>query len=448
MKRIIILMLGMMFAAGIYSDVGKVHLVNMTDEFLSKISQYSSKNVLKKTIRKAEKLYKKAVKSYRGGNRGKAKEYYRKTLDLLAKVDLDVVMQPESSHEIKSLFTRLHETTDSELFNKDKLAKQYTISMDLDNDLVKRYIKVFTTNPESKERIRTALKRSGRYRAMILKVLREYNLPRELVYLPVVESLYKNNCRSRAGAVGLWQFMKHRGRALDLKINYWIDERKDPYKATRAAAQYLKDLYIMFDDWHLALAAYNRGENGLARDLDFAKATNIKQMVDRRAVPKETGNFVPQFIAAAIIGDNCEAYGFEFEYDEPHEYEEVIINQAIDLSVIARCSGATTDEIRELNPALQTWCTPLNYDDFILRLPVSTKRNFLENILAVKDLNPSRGRVRYRVRKGDCLDIIARKFHTSVKAIKADNKINKGSLIKVNQLLFVRPGRKYFSRNN
>lgn len=283
---------------------------------------------------------------------------------------------------------------------------------------------------------------------MVLAKLREYGLPEELVYLPIVESLYSNNDLSSAGALGIWQFMPKRARALNLKINYWIDERKDPEKATRAAAEYLRDLFLMFDDWHLALAAYNRGEYGLGRDLRFSQATNIVQMADRKAVPRETEKYVPQFIAATIIAENYRDYGFNPKFEQPEQYDEVITTNVVDLKIAAECVNASVETIRELNPAIMAWCTPQNYPDFKLKLPKGTRDMYLENIAKVKDLNPTRGFIKYKVAKNDSLSKIAYKFKTSVDSIREDNKLKRSCVLRIGQVLIVRPGKKYFAGKN
>ena len=263
-------------------------------------------------------------------------------------------------------------------------------------------------------------------------------------YLPVVESLYRVEDLSRAGALGLWQIMPQRARALDLKLNYWIDERKDPEKSTRAAARYLKELFLMLDDWHLVLAGYNRGEFGLVRDLKFSNATTICEMAERSAVPKETQLYVPQFIAVSMIGEDPQKYGYDLVYDPPLVYDTVKIPTVIDLKIVAQCAGTSLSTIRELNPSLIAWCTPHNAPDFELHIPSGTAGAFTANIALVKDLNPSPGYIKYKVLGNDWLEKIAKKFSTTVTAIKEDNaRVKKQKYLRVGQVLIIRPGRKY-----
>ena len=417
---------------------------------------------LKQVVREAENLYNQAVMAYEEGNIEQAENLYKRALRKLAKSNLDAVLNYQLKEEYDNLFGKLdvlleemernsksildvskEELKETENLEAEEIKGNYTIPIDIENSIVKKYIGLYTKGKRRKA-ISKALERSGRYREMIFGILEEYDLPPELVYLPVVESLYKVSAYSRARAVGLWQLMVTPARNLGLVINYWIDERRDPEKSTRAALKFLKDLYIWFNDWHLALAAYNRGQWGIGRDLKFSKSVDFNQLVEREALPRETENFVPKFMACVIIGENYQDYGFSLNLEEPLSYDEVVLDKVIDLKVIAKCVGTTEAKIRELNPALRAWCTPKNYPNFKLRLPPGTEERFLTNVAKVKDLTPGRGLIRYKVRRGDILGKIARKYYTTVYAIKRDNKIRNINRIKTGQILVIRPGRKYF----
>ena len=356
---------------------------------------------------------------------------------------LDAILQEAGGDDSQYL-----EVPDDELKKiKEKEAvevdKKYTIVINPEDEITKKYIALYTG--KRRDVFKDALERSGLYREMILSVIKEYKLPEELMYLPVVESLYKINAYSRAGAVGLWQIMPRTGRNLGLKINYWIDERRDPEKSTRAALKYLKELHDWFNDWHLALAAYNRGEVGIGKDLEYSKSTEYKELQDANAIPSETNHFVPKFMACAIIGDNYRDYGFNIDFQKPTEYNEVKIDKAIDLEVIAKCVNTGVDEIKRLNPYLTTWCTPKSPEGFLLKLPPGTTTMFRDNIAQVKDLTPSAGFVNYRVKKGDVLDAIARRYRTTAYAIKRENNLSNANVLKIGQKLRIIPGRKYFS---
>jgi len=426
--------------------------------------------ILKRLIKEAESLYNQAVIAYEEGDIQQAETLYRKALTKLAKSDLDATFNYQLKDEYDNLFGKLdvlleemernsgsildvskEELKGTENLKTEKVEEEiketYTISIDVENSLVQKYIMLYTQG-ERRKAIAEALERSGRYREMVLAVLEEYGLPRELVYLPLVESLYKVTAYSRARAVGLWQLMETTARNLGLVINYWIDERRDPEKSTRAALKFLKDLYTWFNDWHLALAAYNRGQIGIGRDLQFSKAVDFNQLVEREALPRETENFVPKFMACVTIGENYQDYGFSLNFEAPPEFDEVVLDKVVDLEIIAKCAGTTEAKIKELNPALTAWCTPKNYADFRLKLPPGIKETFFDNIAQVKDLTPGRGFIRYKVKRGDILGVIARKYYTTVYAIKRDNNIKNINRIGIGQTLIIRPGRKYFAEKD
>lgn len=419
---------------------------------------------LRQVIKGTENLYNQAVIAYEEGKIDLAENLYKRALKKLAKANLDAVLNYQLKEEYDNLFGKLdvlldemeknsksildvskEELKGTENLEAEKIKENYTIPIDIENSLAKKYIRLYTKGKRRKA-IAEALERSGRYREMIFGVLEEYDLPRELIYLPVVESLYKVSAYSRARAVGLWQLMETPARNLGLVINYWIDERRDPEKSTRAALKFLKDLHAWFNDWHLALAAYNRGQSGIGRDLKFSKAVNFNQLVERKALPKETENFVPKFMACVNIGENYQDYGFPLNFEEPLNYDEVVLDKVIDLEVIAKCVGTTEAKIKKLNPALRAWCTPKNYPNFKLKLPPGTEEKFFINIAKVKDLTPGRGFIRYKVKRGDILGRIARKYYTTVYAIKRGNKIRNINKIRIGQLLIIRPGRKYFRK--
>jgi len=356
---------------------------------------------------------------------------------------MDVLLEEMERNSESILDVSKEELKGTENLEAEEIKGNYIIPIDIENSLVKKYIKLYTEG-ERRKAIAEALERSGRYREMIVEILEEYDLPRELIYLPVVESLYKVSAYSRARALGLWQLMETPARNLGLIINYWIDERRDPEKSTRAALKFLKDLHTWFNDWHLALAAYNRGQRGIGSDLKFSKAVDFDQLVEREVLPKETENFVPKFMACVIIGENYQDYGFSLNFEQPSDYDEVVLDKVIDLEIIAKCVDTTEDEIKKLNPALQAWCTPKNYSNFKLKLPIGTEEKFLINIAEVKDLTPGRGFIRYKVRRGDILGGIAREYYTTVYAIKRDNNIRNINKIRTGQVLIIRPGRKYF----
>ncbi|MBO7610911.1 MAG: transglycosylase SLT domain-containing protein [Elusimicrobia bacterium] len=421
------------------NDIKQEKDTNMIDE---------NDELFKEHIAEADKCLNFAVTACEQSNYDEANSNYHQFLEKLNSLNL----KPE---EIKYLLTDCEnilrkikhinglETDKSHINGSDV----FEISMDYDEDILNNWINRYS-NGKAAQSIKIALERSGRYKDLIVSVLREYNLPEDLQYLPIIESLFNNNATSKSKAVGMWQIMAHRGKALGLQINYWVDERKDPVKATRAAAKYLRELFVLLNDWHLALSAYNRGEYGLIRDMKFSNSSSILEMKERNALPKETQNYVPQFIASVKIAKNPEEYGFKnLVYDEPLKFDTVVIDKVIDLKIVAKCANTTVEEIKELNPSILAWCTPHGYKDFELHLPVGTKDIFLENIAKEKDLNPSPGFIKYKVKKGDYLDKIAREFKTTPAAIKEDNpKLKKQKYLQPKQVIIIRPGRKYYSK--
>lgn len=413
----------------------------------SYISKKNSNHKTKKIIMQASDELNGAISGCLEGNYENVEEKFHNFLKKLNSLDL----MPE---EIEFLLTdcenmmRKIKNMNDIYVNKNNLyrSKMSEIPLTYDDVVLDKWMNIYTIS--AKKNIKTALERSGKYRDMILDILKEYDLPEELLYLPIVESHFNNNCVSRAKAVGMWQIMAHRGQALGLKINYWIDERRDPEKATRAAAKYLQELFFLLDDWHFALSAYNRGEYGLISDLKFSNSSSMVDMKNRNATPKETQNYVPQFIVAVKIAKNPEKYGFkDLQFEEPLVYDTVITDKVIDLKIVAKCAGTTVEKIKELNPALLAWCTPHGYKNFELHIPEGTKDLFYENIVKEKDLNPSPGFIKYKVKKGEYLEKIARDFKTTVSAIKEDNpKLKKQKYLQPNQILVIRPGRKYYNK--
>ena len=222
--------------------------------------------------------------------------------------------------------------------------------------------------------LRSALSRSGRYVPHMSRILRKQGLPQELAYLPLIESGFRPYAVSPAGAVGPWQFIAGTGRRYGLRIDRYVDERRDPVKSTRAAAEYLKDLYAMFGNWHLALAAYNTGEQTIARILESGRAEDFWEMRRRGYLCAETADYVPQFLAALHIAETPAAYGFEAPTEQPLEYELVRLKGSLSLATVARLSGTPTRMIKELNPALHRGVVPPH--GYAVRLPKGTKAAF------------------------------------------------------------------------
>jgi hypothetical protein len=234
------------------------------------------------------------------------------------------------------------------------------------NDSVENHLEYFTLS--GRVTFQRWLDRSERYLPLMREIFREKNLPEELAYLAMIESGFDPYAVSPAQAVGPWQFMPATGRSYGLRIDQWVDERKDPVKSTRAAAQHLTDLYNLFDSWPLALAAYNAGAGKVQRALLRAPSGEFSDLNLSRYIRKETKQYVPRYMAAAIIARDPEAYGFSVANDGPFTYDEVTVENSTDLRLIGRWLGCTQEEIRELNPELEQGATPPG-SPYVLRLP-------------------------------------------------------------------------------
>ncbi len=267
-----------------------------------------------------------------------------------------------------------------------------------------------------KEKFSLWLSRSTKYMEIMRDILIQKGLPEDLVYLPLIESGFSVNAQSRAKAVGPWQFIESTAKRYGLRVNWWVDERKDPIKSTEAAARYLSDLYKMFGDWSLALAAYNAGEGRIYRAINKNGENDYWNLLKTKHLPNETKNYVPKFIAAITIAKKPEIFGFEnLQEQTPLNYEEVVIPSPVDLDLIAKCAETTIENIRELNPELKRWATPINVKEYKIRIPADKKEIFLENFNKI----PPEKRFSYNIytiKKGDNINKIARttKFSKTV----------------------------------
>ena len=283
-----------------------------------------------------------------------------------------------------------------------------------------------------------ALARSGKYRSLMADILRSEGLPEKLVYLALIESGFSTHAYSRAHALGPWQFMRATALQYGLTINSWLDERRDPVLSTRAAAAYLKDLHEKFGEWFLAAAAYNAGEGRVGTALQRSKTNDywlLRQ--ERKHLKLETRDYVPKFVAAAIIARQPERYGFEeISYEEPMEYDEVTINQPLRLETVARLANTEIDVIKELNPALLRNFTPPTDGGFTLRLPVGSQADFLTGYEQLA--GPDKIKVSlHKVKKGELLARIAKKYRLTAKQLVKENGLKSRRLRPGQELIIV-----------
>ena len=278
------------------------------------------------------------------------------------------------------------------------------------------------------------LSRSERYIPMMKEVLKKEELPEDLVYLAMIESGFTPHAYSVASAVGPWQFMSGTGKRYSLRIDGWIDERRDPLKSTMAAALYLKELYGIFNkDWYLAAAGYNAGENKILRAIGMYNSSDFWELSKGSYLKRETKEYVPKLIAAAIIAKEPAKYGFaDVAYLPPIEFDTVPIPSQTDLELAARLCGVSQDTIRTLNPELRRWATPPDYPDYQLKIPRGKKELFLQEFAKI----PETGRfvertvtVRHRAGKKETLAAVAGRYDTTVEAVAAANDLKPNSRV-------------------
>jgi membrane-bound lytic murein transglycosylase D len=332
-----------------------------------------------------------------------------------------------------------------ELFSEenDWIAEGYTLPDNLtfnktevplvENQHVNRHLIYYTQKrPDVMERW---LERSEYYFPMMERIFEEEGVPTELVHLSMIESGLNPRARSWAAAVGMWQFIRATGSMYGLEVNFWVDERRDPEKATRAAARHLVDLYNIWGDWHLAMANYNISPRGLKRAIRAAGGVE-DYWAAYDYLPRETRGYVPGFIAATMVAHNPVEFGFQKNYEgTAYDYETVEVDPLMPLDELAKAASITTEELKEYNPELLRWATPPG-SKYSLKLPVGTKEEFLENYEQIDKADRSRNIAMHTVQRGETLGYIARKYGTSVRALYETNE-NLSNVIYPGQKLVV-----------
>lgn len=312
------------------------------------------------------------------------------------------------------------------------------IAMD-DHQLVDKWVEYF--QGRGRERMTTYLERSTRYLPMMKNVLRENGLPEELVFIALIESGFSPRAHSRANAVGYWQFIRETGRRYGLKVDTFIDERRDPVLATRAAVEYFKALYNIFGSWHLAMASYNCGEGRVKRAVAKHHTKNFWELIaKRRALPNESKHYVPKFIAAAKIAMNPEKYGFtNIKFQDPLSYDTVTLTNPISLSKLASNVNVDVDEMRLLNPKFRTDYVPMARDgETVVRLPVGMGQDALAALSMSVTSQPkivNSEYIFYKIRSGDSLSTIARRHRTTVSQIRRLNDLSNRYILRVGSRL-------------
>jgi membrane-bound lytic murein transglycosylase D len=412
---------------------------------------------LKKTLSEAQHFYLEGSLEIKAGESEKARTAFNKAVDVLLQSGYDLNSTPILKRFFEDLIQRIQEDescylkppdgdeeetetavvdeldaldlipikVDSSLQNAvadDLLDTQYDIPITL-NDKVLEALDYWLNR--GKRYFTDGLVRSGRYQEMITRIFRDEGLPLDLMYLAQVESLFKTNAVSRAQAKGIWQFGRGTAIRYGLKVNSYVDERSDPEKSTRAAARYLSDLFAMFNDWNLVLAAYNWGEGKVQNLIERSGLNDFWELSDlKRKLPKETKSHIPLIQASIILARNPEKYGLPKELDAPLSYDLVSVSKAIDLRAVAKILGVTLDELKQLNPSLRGMSTPPNYPEFQLRVPAGSDSKIFEKIAelpAVRFKQPADTGGRYKVQPGDTFSSIAQHYRVSVSELQNAN---------------------------
>lgn len=323
----------------------------------------------------------------------------------------------------------------TEAVRADLAATVHDIPIPL-NDRVLRYVELF--QGRLRGWIESGLARGAQYLPMIQDVFRAEGLPLDLAYVPLIESSFKPKALSRASAKGVWQFM--RGTAVEngLRHDWYIDERADPEKATRAAAKYLKTLHRMFDgDWHLALASYNGGPGRVQRAIKRSHKDDFWSLTRTSAyLPRETREYVPMILAAIIIARNPVQYGFTIEPGPAIAYDRVQVPRAVDLRRVAEWAGTSVDVIQNLNPELRRWTTPVAYPEYEVKVPQGSG----EAVRAAMASAPAEEFTAFKwhtVRRGETLVTVARRHGVSRTDLAQANALSTRSRLRAGQRLMI-----------
>lgn len=380
-------------------------------------------------------------------------------------------------NQIVDLDTELEETalqTARETEEKPSTVNEYPKLLVEVNEDVRRWIQYFTE--KDAERFTRFLKRGYPYRKMVQAILKEKGVPEEFYYLAMIESGYAAHARSVASAVGIWQFVSGTSSRYGIRTNSYVDERRDPVRATYAAAEYLRDLHNIFGSWHLAMAAYNAGEIRILRAIMRAKTRDFWELVEKRALPEETMNYVPKFLAAMIIGKNPTRFGLESPEggEEFPPIESAEVPSPVSLKHVAVVSRIDLVTLESLNPHLVRGITPPNRSTYAIWVPKGTSRSVAaatailqnqrirgrwtlppeptlaqakyhrtkrgEKLRAIARTTRAKRTVRhYKVRRGDTLDGIADRFGLTVSQLKNINRLRRniiyaGQVLKVARL--------------
>ena len=395
---------------------------------------------------------------YRSGNLEGAKEQFDQAVEKLLESNLDLQGDDRLSAEFDKLVEDVYAAEAAALEHGDTLsphnyvptplesfsgltfpvdprikqrARQELKAVRSDLPLVSNdYVEGVLTYLQNKGRgyITTALKRMGIYQGLIYDTLRKEGIPQDLIYLAALESAFNPYALSNQGAKGMWQFMVGTGVLYGLKKDRWVDEREDPVKSTQAAARHLKELYQMFGDWSLAMAAYDSGPLTVQAAVERTGYADYWSLRRLHALPAETEDYVPIFMATLMIAKDPKAYGFDVQPDPPLSADQVVVSTPTDLRLVAQLIDRPVEELTRLNPSLLRWTTPPNHPQFTLNIPKGTKEQFEQRVAAIPEDKRIWWRA-YKVEEGETLSSIAKKLHVSPLALREVNRLDNESAL-------------------
>ncbi len=309
------------------------------------------------------------------------------------------------------------------------------------NPLVDKWIAYF--QGRGRPHMERYLARSTRYELLMKKVLRDNGLPEDLFYIALIESGFTSSATSHASAVGYWQFIRGTGKRYGLEINKFVDERRDPVVATQAAADYFRELYKMFGSWYLAMASYNVGEGKVRRESLKNDTRDFWEIAKKKRLPKETVNYIPKYIAARMIAKNPDKYGFDgIDYMPPIEFDSMTFESPINLKQMAEKMNYNYEDLKALNPKFKGEVATLSNNKLSLRIPVGSleqaKLAAAESKVDKVEFIADTGNTQvYKIRRGDSLHTIARKFRTTVAYLRDLNDIPRKKKLRAGSRIFV-----------
>lgn len=328
---------------------------------------------------------------------------------------------------------------DVSTFDVSLVRDRYDIPVEM-HPLVAQYIRFF--QGPGRRWFRRWMSRSHRYIPLMQPILESKGLPRDTVYLAMIESGFNTQAKSWAKAVGPWQFIPGTAKMFHLKDDFWVDERRDPIKATHAAADYLSLLHSTLGHWYLAWAGYNTGGGRVRRMIETSGTRDFWELSEmKKGFAKETKHYVPKLIACALVARHPEAFGFsneEFDPEGPFEFDEVPLTDSVDLEVLATSAGVSIDDLRELNPELKRWSTPPSTPEhpYALRIPKGRKASFDEAFVKYAPQERLHFKI-HRVAKGDTLSKIAVTYHSAQEAILRMNGLTSARALRLGTDLVV-----------